>query len=184
MAPPSRTVIRTCATAELDPAAVRALRTLMAAAFDDGFTDDDWDHALGGRHVLLLEDGEVVAHASVVPRRLRAGERWLDAGYVEAVAVDPARQGAGAGTAVMRRIGEVVRAEHDLGALSTSAHGFYARLGWERWRGPTWVLTGDGADPLRTADEDDGIMVLRHGPSASLDVTLALACEERCGDSW
>ena len=70
-----------------------------------------------------------------------------------------------------------------LGALSTGAHAFYGRLGWERWRGPTYVRTSGGAIE-RTEDEDDGVMVLRFGPSADLDLTLPICCEDRPGDAW
>lgn len=66
--------------------------------------------------------------------------------------------------------------------LSTSAHAFYEALGWERWQGPTYVR--DGETVVRTEDEDDGIMVLRNGPSAGLDLAQALTCDARPGDDW
>ena len=49
------------------------------------FAPDDWEHALGGVHALLSEDGELIGHASVVQRRLLHGGRALRAGYAEAV---------------------------------------------------------------------------------------------------
>ena len=72
------------------PAAIRAL---LDAAFDGDFSDDDWAHALGGTHALIEAGGAVIAHASVVPRVLDVGTQPVRAGYVEAVAVLPARQG-------------------------------------------------------------------------------------------
>ena len=71
---------------------------------------------------------------------------------------------------------------HDLGALSTGSPGFYGRLGWERWRGPTYVRRGD--DLVRTPDEDAGIMVLRFGPSAGVDLAAPISSEARAGDDW
>jgi aminoglycoside 2'-N-acetyltransferase I len=131
---------------------------------------------------VLVVDGGVVSHAAVVPRELDVGGRPVDAGYVEAVATAPARQGEGLGTMAMQQLGSVLREHHEMGALSTGAHAFYERLGWERWRGPTSVRRGGGLE--RTPDEDDGVMVLRYGPSATLDLRASLSCEERAGDDW
>jgi hypothetical protein len=36
-------------------------------------SDHDWDHALGGVHALVWEDGELIGHASVIQRRLLHG---------------------------------------------------------------------------------------------------------------
>jgi hypothetical protein len=55
-------------------------------------------------------------------------------------------------------------------------------MGWERWRGPTYVRRGP--DLVRSADEDDGVMVLRQGPSQALDLTDAISCPGRAGDDW
>ena len=86
----------------LDDRARGEIRALLDAAFAGDFSDDDWAHSLGGTHALVETDGAVVAHASVVPRVLELGTQRVRAGYVEAVAVLPARQGKGLGTAVMR----------------------------------------------------------------------------------
>ena len=53
---------------------------------------------------------------------------------------------------------------------------------WERWRGPTFVR--QGGTVLRTPAEDDGVMVLRFGPSRSIDLNAAICCEARQGDDW
>ena len=167
---------------DLDEPTVRSLHALWQAAFDD-FSVEDADHAFGGVHAMLLERRDVVAHASVVPRDLVVGDRSFAAGYVEAVATLPDEQGSGLGSRVMTELARVLRERHTLGALSTGAHAFYGRLGWERWRGPTYVRTGEGALE-RTEEEDDGIMVLRFGPSADLDLTLPICCDDRPGDAW
>src|SRR4051812_30791717 len=106
-----------------------ALDTLWDAAFDD-FTAEDANHAFGGVHVLAVEEDRVLAHGSVVPRRLLVGGLPLAAGYVEGVATLPERQGSGLGSRVMAALAAVIRQRHDLGALSTGAHGFYERRGW------------------------------------------------------
>lgn len=157
-------------------------RTLVFAAFDGGFSDDDWDHALGGWHAVVIDAQRVVAHASVIPRELRIGDRKVAAGYVEGVGTEHAARGDGHGTRAMTEIATIIRRDFELGALSTEAHQFYERLGWERWRGPTFVRSARGL--TRTEDEDGGIMVLRFGSSADFDLTSPISCEERSGDDW
>jgi aminoglycoside 2'-N-acetyltransferase I len=154
----------------------------MDAAFAGRFDETDWAHALGGHHVFVTEGDAVVAHAAVVRRELHVGERPIGAGYVEAVATAPARKGTGFGSVAMAAADGVLREHHELGALSTGSPGFYERLGWERWRGPTFVRRG--ADLVRTPEEDAGIMVLRFGPSAGVDLAASISCEARAGDDW
>jgi aminoglycoside 2'-N-acetyltransferase I len=132
--------------------------------------------------VVATERGAALAHAALVPRRLEAGGRALRAGYVEAVATHPARRRAGLGSRVVGELSRLVASGFELGALSTGAHAFYARLGWERWRGPTYVR--DGARLLRSPGDDDGIMVLRTGATRGLDLAAPIVCEARRGDAW
>jgi aminoglycoside 2'-N-acetyltransferase I len=169
-------------TAQLDPAALRAARDLVFEAFDGGFTDDDWDHALGGLHALVHADGELVAHGAVVQRRMLHGGRTLRVGYVEAVAVHPAVRRRGHASALMAALEDVIRPGFDAGALSASDAGalLYASRGWQRWRGTTWALTPEGR--VRTADEDDALFVL---PGAlPLDLDGEITCDWRTGDLW
>ena len=125
---PPDLVVRVCLSDDLDPRDRIAIRALLDAAFAGDFSDDDWAHALGGTHALIEAADGVVAHASVVPRVLDVGMQPVRAGYVEAVAVMPARQGTGLGTAVMRAIGEVIAREFELGALSSGEWRFYEGL--------------------------------------------------------
>lgn len=157
------------------------VRRLLAASFGPTFSDEDWHHALGGWHVVVMHGPVLVSHAAVVPRELHVGGVAVHAGYVEAVATDPERQGQGLGTLAMLGADDVLTSEFHMGALSTGAHGFYERLRWERWRGPTYVRRPDGI--LRTPAEDDGIMVLRFG-STRPDLSLAISCDARPGDDW
>jgi aminoglycoside 2'-N-acetyltransferase I len=176
-------VVRLCASDELDPRARTAIRALLDAAFAGDFTEEDWAHALGGTHAIVEAHGAVVAHASVVPRALDVGQQRVRAGYVEAVAVLPPRQGTGLGTAVMRALGAVIAGEFELGALSTGEWHFYEGLGWERWRGPTWVRHPHGRLE-RSPDEDDSMMILRTPRTPALDLFAPLTCDARAGDAW
>ena len=176
-------VVDVLPTAELSAADRQALRRLLDVAFAGDFSDEDWAHALGGWHALIREGGALQAHASVVARRIDVGARAYRAGYVEAVAVEPGMQKQGLGSAVMRAASRIIRARFEIGVLSSGEWGFYERLGWERWRGPTWVRGGDGR-AVRSPDDDDGVMVLRGPASRDLDLSAAITCEARDGDSW
>jgi len=159
---------------------------MLDAAFwddeDERFTDADWDHAVGGTHFVLDLDGLIACHASVVERELHVDGRPFRTGYVEAVATAPERQGQGLGTAVMREVTRYVEEGFELGALGTGVQGFYERLGWRIWIGPSSVRTGDRE--RRTPDDDGYIMVLLAPASAGLDLRAGISCEWRSGDVW
>jgi aminoglycoside 2'-N-acetyltransferase I len=166
---------------------VARLHELMRDAFagdeHGGFTEEDWQHALGGTHFLLEADGGIVCHASVVERELHVAGVPLRTAYVEAVATDPPRQGQGLGTQVMQAVGAYIDAgELQLAALGTSSHGFYERLGWRTWRGPSLVRTLDG--DVATPDEDGYIMVRLTPRSPALDWDAPISCAWRPGDVW
>lgn len=164
-------------TGELDAEQLGEIRALLGAVFDD-LTEEDVEHAMGGVHAMVREDGRLVAHASVVERRLVHRDRELRCGYVEAVATLPTHRRRGHGRAVMRALERVIAERFDLGALATTDEGepFYRALGWQQWRGPTFA--GD----RRTPDEDGGVFVLP--VRAELDLDGPLSCDERAGDPW
>jgi aminoglycoside 2'-N-acetyltransferase I len=169
-------------TADLDPSELSAARELMREVFGDELTDLDWEHALGGMHVLLWEDERLVGHGAVVLRRLLYGERALRTGYVEAVAVRADRRREGYGARVMDELERLLRGAYELGALGASEMGaaLYASRGWTRWEGETWALTPRGR--IRTADEDDDLYV--YEVSVKLDPTQDLTCDWREGNVW
>jgi aminoglycoside 2'-N-acetyltransferase I len=178
------TRLRSATTAELSGAELAAVRRLLFDAFGGRFDDHDWEHTLGGVHVLADEDDRVVAHGAVVSRLLTTGGRELRTGYVEGVATRSDRRGRGLATLVMGEVGRVIERDHELGALSdgTGIPGFYQRLGWETWQGPTWVAGPRGR--ARTADDDGSVLVLRTPATAELDPTAPITCDWRPGDVW
>jgi aminoglycoside 2'-N-acetyltransferase I len=176
--------LRSVTTAELTAVELAAVRRLVFEAFGGRFDEHDWDHTLGGVHVLAVEDDEIVAHGAVVPRTLQAGGRALRTGYVEGVATRNDRRGLGLATLVMAELGRVIQAEYELGGLSDGSGipGFYQRLGWETWQGPTWAAGPDG--PERTAEEDGSVLVLRTPATGELDLGGPITCDWRAGDVW
>jgi aminoglycoside 2'-N-acetyltransferase I len=178
--------VRRVSTPDLTTAEVAAIRDLMVVAFgsegDEAFTDDDWEHAIGGLHFVLEVGSKIVGHASVVERELHVDGRPFRTGYVEAVATAPARQGEGLGSLVMAEVTGYIRERFELGALGTGRHRFYERLGWRTWAGPSAVRTAGGDRP--TPEDDGYIMVLTTTTSPQLDLTAAISCEWRPGDVW
>jgi aminoglycoside 2'-N-acetyltransferase I len=174
--------LRTAHTAELAPSTLDAAHALLRAVFGAALDDHDWEHALGGMHVLLWDAGELIGHGAVVQRRLLHGGRALRTGYVEGIAVRADRQRRGHGAELMRALEPIIRGGYDLGALGATeaAAPLYAALGWQRWEGPTSALTPTGV--RRTPDDDGGIHVLPVG--VELDVTGELVCDWRDGDVW
>ena len=160
--------VRVVPSPELSSGDRARLRRLLDDAFGGDFTDADWDHALGGWHVVATDDGEIIAHAAGVPRRLQVGDQIFLTGYVEAVAVESSRQRAGLGSSVMRRANDIIEHRFEMGGLSSGRQGFYARLGWQRWAGPTYVREPDGR-LVRTRDEADVMLRLMES-EAALDV--------------
>jgi aminoglycoside 2'-N-acetyltransferase I len=106
----------------------------------------------------------------------------LRTGYVEAVATMPSRQGHGFGTAVIREVNALIAQHFELGALGTGSQGFYKRLGWQIWRGPSSVRTATGDQ--RTPDEDGYIMALLTASTPEIDFQAPISCEWRPGDVW
>jgi aminoglycoside 2'-N-acetyltransferase I len=151
--------LRLAHTADLDPCELRAARDLLDAAFDGGFSAEDWDHGLGGLHVLVHDDAGLAAHGSVVQRRVRHRERWLRTGYVEAVAVRPDARRRGLGGRVLGELERVIERAYDLGALSASQEGalLYTARGWQRWDGQVHGLSPDGI--VRLPDEEGSLYV-------------------------
>jgi aminoglycoside 2'-N-acetyltransferase I len=126
-------LIRLVRSDALRPDEVVALRELFDEAWSDdveGFTDQDWSHAVGGVHVIVEAHGRVVAHASVVQRELHTAGQRLRTGYVEAVATRPSHQRRGLGSLVIGEVGELIDRTYRLGALATGVVGFYELLGW------------------------------------------------------
>ncbi len=109
--------LHTASTHVLTSFFVRDVRALLDAAFDGVFTDDDWDHAIGGVHVWVTGSRGVISHGSLVERTLVCSGATLQVGYVEAVATEASHRRQGHGARVMRRIGDLIREPYPLGAL-------------------------------------------------------------------
>ena len=128
----------------------------------------------GGIHVLAYREHEVVSHAVATTRWLQPkGLPLLRTAYIDAVATLPAYQGQGIGSTLMRHLATVL-ADFEMACLQTERVSFYARLGWEVWRGP---LAGRRATELLPTPDQKGVMILRLARTPPLDVESLLVIE-------
>jgi aminoglycoside 2'-N-acetyltransferase I len=174
--------LHAASTDALSPSFLQDVRIFLDTAFEGEFTDEDWAHAIGGVHVWLIGARGLISYGSLIERTLVCSGQTSRVGYVEAVATVAAHRRNGHGTTVMKHIGELIRTRYALGALSTGTHAFYETLGWERWRGPTFVDGPRGRE--RTPGDDGDIMILRTSRSPALDLDGDIVCDWRLGDVW
>jgi aminoglycoside 2'-N-acetyltransferase I len=163
------------ATEELSEARRAAIVEVCIAAHDDEAFSTLFTRFIpsGGRHFLGYVGTELVSHAVVTTRGVQPdGGGVLRTAFVDAVSTLPAYEGQGCGSAVMRRLAAEIP-DYEIGCLQTDIPGFYARLGWELWRGP---LAGRGAAGLIPTPEQHGVMVLQlpSGPPLDLDALLTI----------
>ncbi len=110
-------------------------------------------------HVLMYARDKLAAHACWEERLLeQEGHAPLRTAYVEAVATEPTLQRQGYGSAVMGVVAQQMW-DYDLGCLCAAVPEVYARIGWERWRGPTFIREASGL----VATPDEPVMILRTG---------------------
>ncbi|MCV7102105.1 GNAT family N-acetyltransferase [Mycobacterium palustre] len=169
-------------TSDLDGETRQRVCQMVGAAFAGNFSDDDWEHALGGMHAVIWRHGAIIAHAAVVQRRLLYRGSALRCGYIEAVAVREDWRGQGLVHALLDGCEQVIRGAYQIGAVSSSAQArrVWSARGWLPWRGPTSVLAPTG--PTRTPEDDDAVFVLPVG--ITLDTSAGLMCDWRGGNVW
>lgn len=161
---------------------LRAVRDMLDDAFGGDFSDEDWDHALGGVHTWIEDGRGVAAHGSVVMRRVLHNGRSYRVGYVEGVGVRGDRRRQGLGGRVMAELERVIDGAFAFGALSASEEGaaLYRARGWEPWKGRIEVLGPEGIAHL---PDEEGSTYLRAAAGDALpDPAVALLFDWRDGD--
>jgi aminoglycoside 2'-N-acetyltransferase I len=170
--------VLTSKTEDLTSPVREAIIALCVAAFDEpDFLNLFTYVSSGGMHFLAYRGAELVSHAMVTTRWLQpAGLPILKTGWVDAMGTAPQFQGRGCGSAVMRCLADFVAGAYEIGGLQTERIGFYARLGWEDWRGP---LAGRSQEGLVPTPTQTGVMILRlpRTPVLDLDTQLTIECQ-------
>jgi aminoglycoside 2'-N-acetyltransferase I len=137
--------------------------------------------ATGARHFLAYEGDTLVSHATVTTRGAQPGGfPILRTAFVDAVSTLPSRQNRGYGSATMQRLAETI-GDYEIGCLQTDRMSFYARLGWEEWRGP---LAGRSDEGLIPTPDQRGVMVLRLPNTPPLDLDAPLTIERQPDRIW
>lgn len=134
-------------------------------------------------HVLGELDGRLVSHALWITRWLQPGDLApLRSAYVEGVAMHPGFRRRGFGTAVLREVQRLLKGLEgfELAALSPAQPEWYARLGWEGWRGPLFIRTPMGLQ----ATPDEQAMIWRLPRTPGLNPGEPLSAEWREGEIW
>jgi aminoglycoside 2'-N-acetyltransferase I len=168
-------------TEGLSSASEHELREWLVVAYAGDFSEEDWVHTLGG-HALIRDGRGIVSHAAIGPRTIICDGRALRAAYVEAVATRPDLRRRGHARLVLAKLGEIIAHDYDIGVLSTGLHGVYSALGWERWRGASYVQMP--GERVRTTADDGGLMVLRTARSRLVDLGADIVADWRDGDIW
>ena len=172
----SESIVVTSARTEELGAATRAtiVQVCIAAHQENEFENIFTYIPAGGIHALAYRADQLVSHAVATTRWLQPeGLPLLRTAYVDAVATLPMHQGQGIGSMVMRHLATLL-SEFEIACLETDRVSFYARLGWEEWRGP---LAGRKANELIPTPDQHGIMILRLARTPPLDITRSLTIE-------
>ncbi len=132
-------------------------------------------------HVLGYWNGKLVSHALWITRFLQPeGFPQLRTAYVEAVATHPDYRHKGFASAVMRKVVEEIQ-DFDIAGLAPFNVDYYARLGWELWRGPMFERK-DGQ--LSVSPAEERLMIYRLPRTQVLDLDSAVSIEWRVGEVW
>ncbi|MEE1757028.1 GNAT family N-acetyltransferase [Streptomyces sp. SP18CS02] len=175
--------LRTAHTFALTSTTLDAIRALLDAAFEGDFSDEDWDHGLGGVHAWIEDEDGIAAHGSVIMRRVVHSGRSYRVGYVEAVAVRADRRRQGLGGRVMAALEEVIDGAYAFGALSASDEGaeLYRARGWQLWNGRIEAYGPEGVAHLPDEEDSTYLRPAAGRPLPAADAT-ALLFDWRDGD--
>lgn len=166
---------------QLFPFQKEEIRQLCTSVYQEEFSDF-WTNFADSTHVLGYVGEQLVSHAAWVLRWLQPeGHPSLRTAYVEAVATEVAHQRHGYATQVMERLQAEI-ADYELGGLSENpdVRHWYARLGWESWRGPLSIRR----EQESLATPDDHCMILRLPQTPPIHLGSALSAEWRPGELW
>ncbi len=153
---------------------------LCTHAFEEDYRPfiDSFDGAI---HVLGYLENHLVTHALWVTRWLQVDDgRLLRTAYVEGVATQKELRQRGFAQAVMEELVRGVE-DYELAALSPFDVTYYARLGWELWRGPLFIRHGEAVE---SSPADEEVMIYRLPKTPKLDLHAALSAEWRIGEPW
>lgn len=158
---------------------------LCAGAYEEDLSAylEDFDDAV---HVLGRVDEQLVTHGLWIPRWLQIGDGpLLKTAYVEAVATEESYRQRGYAAQIMQRIVHEIH-DFEIAGLAPFSERYYARLGWETWRGP--LLIRQEGKVIPTPPDEDGdeecLMIYRLPRTPHIDLDSAISIEWRKHEVW
>ena len=132
-------------------------------------------------HVLGYLEGKLIAHALWIERYLQPqGMPVLRTAYVEAVATHPNYRHRGFASGIMRKVVEGIQ-EFDIAGLAPFSVDYYAKLGWELWRGKLFERR---ENELVASEPEERVMIYRLPKTPLLDLDAPISVEWRVGEVW
>jgi aminoglycoside 2'-N-acetyltransferase I len=173
-------VIQVKKSRALSEAEYSAILTLCNQAFEHDISPNMKSFE-NPAHVLGRYRGRLVSHVLWITRWLQIGDGpLLRTAYIEATATEFDHRHRGFASKVMKRAAEEIQ-DFDIAALSTGSLGFYARLGWQLWRGPLFLRKDKELIPT---PEERGVMVLALPETPPFDINAPLSIEWRELEPW
>ena len=178
---------------QLTPIDLQSIQALCTRAFEEDVWCD-YDYLKSAFHVIGRVDNKIVSHGLWTDRLLIVdGQAPLKTAYLEYVATEPALQGQGLASQLLRFFIEYIQNDsllrtqlhidkpYQIAALAPEDSDFYQRLGWQLWVGDLAIRLEDG-QTIATLDDD--VMVYRLACTPIFSVTGALSAESREGEWW
>lgn len=169
-------------TSQLISSEKETLFGLLVEGFSSDFTYDDFQHTLGGMHVIAYDQQKMVGHVAIVQRNMAINDDPISVGYVEAMVVEENYRRQGIGASLMQHTNEIISACYQLGLLSASEEGqkLYRSVGWKVWKGA--LFEQQQRHYIRSIEEEGGVMAW--SAHDNIDFTASLYCDFRGGDQW
>jgi aminoglycoside 2'-N-acetyltransferase I len=177
----NRLVIQLKQNSALTPAEYAEIIALTSQAFERDYTPY-MESFLSPTHILARYRGKLVSYVAVVTRRLQIGDGpLLKTAYIEGLATELGHRHQGYASQVMRRAVEESQ-DFDFAALSTGSNSFYARLGWQVWRGTLYARKDNELIPM--PEEQGCVMVLALPKTPPLDIAAPMSIDWRELEPW
>lgn len=169
-------------TSQLTASEKEILFSLLVEGFDNDFSYDDFQHTLGGMHVIAYDQQKMVGHVAIVQRNMAINDEPISVGYVEAMVVEKSYRCQGIGANLMQHTNEIIGLCYQLGLLSASEEGqkLYHSAGWKVWKGSLFEL--QHRQYIHSIEEEGGVMAW--SANDNIDFTASLYCDFRGGDQW
>nr|WP_314265118.1 GNAT family N-acetyltransferase [uncultured Moellerella sp.] len=170
-------------TSQLSSVEKEQIYQLLFQVFEQGFSREDFDHTLGGIHILAYDNHQLIGHVAIVQRSVIVDCSPFRIGYLEGLGVAEAYRRQGIGRKLMELSSEIIANSYDFGLLSASEEGLplYQSLGWKIWTGE---LYESNRESYQRSFDDEGSVLFWAASSQNIAATSPLYCDYRSGDQW